>query len=92
MLYLNYAKRVEFRENVRAFFPQGQSKLSIITRCPLRITELVKVTRCISRPYYTLTMTCLFSSAFSDSKLNSGDHPLARTAVTVAELLEYIYK
>ena len=27
-------KRVEFRENVGAFFPQGQSKLSVITRCP----------------------------------------------------------
>ena len=27
-------KRVEFRENVRAFFPQGQSKLSVIMRCP----------------------------------------------------------
>ena len=25
-------KRVEFKENVRAFFPQGQSKLSV--RCP----------------------------------------------------------
>ena len=25
---------VEFRENVRAFFPQGQSKLSVIMRCP----------------------------------------------------------
>ena len=49
MLYLNYAKWVEFRENVRALFPQGQSKLSIIMRCSLRITELVKVTRCISK-------------------------------------------
>ena len=28
-------KRVEVRENVRAFFPQGQSKLSVIMRCPL---------------------------------------------------------
>ena len=27
-------KRVEFRENVRAFFPQGQSKLSVIMKCP----------------------------------------------------------
>ena len=27
-------KRVEFRKNVRAFFPQGQSKLSVIMRCP----------------------------------------------------------
>ena len=27
-------KRVEFRENVRAFFPQGQVELSVITRCP----------------------------------------------------------
>ena len=27
-------KRVEFRENVRAFFPQGQSKLSVLMRCP----------------------------------------------------------
>ena len=51
MLYLTYAKRVEFRENVRALFPQGQSKLSMIMRCFLRITELVKVTRCISRLY-----------------------------------------
>ena len=29
-------KRVEFRENVRAFFPQGQSKLSVIMRCPCK--------------------------------------------------------
>ena len=29
-------KRVEFRENVRAFFPQGQSKLSVIMRCPYK--------------------------------------------------------
>ena len=27
-------KRVEFRENVKAFFPQGQSKLSATTKCP----------------------------------------------------------
>ena len=27
-------KRVEFRENFSAFFPQGQSKLSVIIRCP----------------------------------------------------------
>ena len=27
-------KRVEFRENVKAFFPQRQSKLSVIMRCP----------------------------------------------------------
>ena len=27
-------KRVEFRENIRAFVPQGQEKLSAITRCP----------------------------------------------------------
>ena len=27
-------KLVEFNENVRAFFPQGQSKLSVIIRCP----------------------------------------------------------
>ena len=26
-------KRVEFRDKVRAFFPQGQSKLSVIIRC-----------------------------------------------------------
>ena len=26
-------KPVEFRENIRAFFPQGQSKLSIKMRC-----------------------------------------------------------
>ena len=26
-------ERIEFRENVRAFFPQGQSKLSVIMRC-----------------------------------------------------------
>ena len=26
-------KWVEFRENARAFFPQGQSKLSVIMRC-----------------------------------------------------------
>ena len=51
MLYLNYAKRVEFRENVRALSPQGQCKLSIIMRCSLRITELDKVTRFISRLY-----------------------------------------
>ena len=29
-------KWVEFRENVRAFFPQGQSKLSVIMRCPYK--------------------------------------------------------
>ena len=27
-------KRVEFRENVRAFFPREQSKLSVIMSCP----------------------------------------------------------
>ena len=27
-------KWVELRENVRAFFAQGQSKLSVIMRCP----------------------------------------------------------
>ena len=27
-------KRVQFRENLRAFFLQGQSKLSVIMRCP----------------------------------------------------------
>ena len=27
-------KRVEFRENARVFFPQGQSKLSVIMRYP----------------------------------------------------------
>ena len=26
-------KWIEFRENVRAFFPQGQNKLSVIVRC-----------------------------------------------------------
>ena len=26
-------KRVEFRENVRSFVPQGQSKLAVIMRC-----------------------------------------------------------
>ena len=26
-------KWIEFSENVRAFFPQGQSKLSVIVRC-----------------------------------------------------------
>ena len=30
-----HIKRVEFGENVRAFFPQGQSKLSVIMRCQL---------------------------------------------------------
>ena len=29
-------KLVEFKENVRAFFPQGQSKLSVIKRCPYK--------------------------------------------------------
>ena len=29
-------KQVEFRENVRAFFPQGQSKLSVITQLGVR--------------------------------------------------------
>ena len=29
-----HIKQVEFRENVWAFFPRGQSKLSIITGCP----------------------------------------------------------
>ena len=27
-------KRVEFRKNLRTFFLQGQSKLSVIMRCP----------------------------------------------------------
>ena len=27
-------KRVQLRENLRAFFLQGQSKLSVIMRCP----------------------------------------------------------
>ena len=27
-------KRVEFRENVWAYVPQGQGKLSVLTRCP----------------------------------------------------------
>ena len=27
-------KRVDFTENVRAFFPQGQSKLSVKMKCP----------------------------------------------------------
>ena len=27
-------KQVELRENERAFSPQGQSKLFVITRCP----------------------------------------------------------
>ena len=26
-------KRIEFRENLSAFFPQGQSKMSVIMRC-----------------------------------------------------------
>ena len=26
-------KWIEFRQNVRAFFPQGQNKLSVIVRC-----------------------------------------------------------
>ena len=26
--------RLNFRENVRDFYPQGQSKLSVIMRCP----------------------------------------------------------
>ena len=30
-----HIKRVEFRENVRAFFPQEQRKLLVIVRCPL---------------------------------------------------------
>ena len=29
-----HIKRIEFRENVWAFFSQGQSKLSLIMRCP----------------------------------------------------------
>lgn len=29
-------KWVESRENVRAFFPQGQGKLFVITRCPVK--------------------------------------------------------
>ena len=33
ILELKGLKRVEFRENVRDFFPLGQSKLSIIKRC-----------------------------------------------------------
>ena len=27
-------ERVEFTENVRAFFPQGQLELSVLTMCP----------------------------------------------------------
>ena len=27
-------KRVEFREKVWAYVPQGQGKLSVLTRCP----------------------------------------------------------
>ena len=27
-------KRVKFRENVRAYVPQEQGKLSVLTRCP----------------------------------------------------------
>ena len=27
-------KRVEFRENVWAYVPQGHGKLSVLTRCP----------------------------------------------------------
>ena len=39
------------------------------------------------------SMTCLFSSPISDSKVNSEDHPFSRTDVTVAEfLLEDYYK
>ena len=30
---LSALSEVEFRENVRAFFPQGQSKLSVTMRC-----------------------------------------------------------
>ena len=29
-----FLKRVEFRENVRTFFPWGQAKLSVLLRCP----------------------------------------------------------
>ena len=29
-------KRVEFRENIKALFPQGQTKLSVIVRCPYK--------------------------------------------------------
>ena len=32
-------KRIDFRESVRAFFPQGQSKLSIIMRRPYLATH-----------------------------------------------------
>ena len=31
---LYFKKQVEFRENVRSFFPQGQCKLSVIMRFP----------------------------------------------------------
>ena len=34
MLWGVSIKQVEFRENVRIFFPQGQRKLSVIMRCP----------------------------------------------------------
>ena len=30
-------KQVEWGENVRAFFPQGQSELSVIMRCPYKM-------------------------------------------------------
>ena len=41
-----------------------------------------------------LSMTCLFSSPISDSKVNSEDHPFSLTDVTVAEFLleDYLYK
>ena len=29
-----HIKRVEFRDNVKAFFPQGQIKQFLITSCP----------------------------------------------------------
>ena len=34
LLRLLGSSRDEFRDNVRPFFPQGQSKLSFITSCP----------------------------------------------------------
>ena len=52
-------KWVECRENVRAFCPKGQSKLSVITRCP----SLVGVNKAV----FDCTLKSLLSGHISPS-------------------------
>ena len=41
-------KRVEFKENVRAFLPQGQSKLSVTIRRPYKASVRIEGFDCNS--------------------------------------------